>query len=69
MDGQVVRTDDAQRYARVSVLTYLGEDRYGDHQFNARPLAGTTMLRASSIVSVEEVAAESAGVDLVGVDG
>jgi hypothetical protein len=53
-----VHQDTTQRYARVSLMTYLGphpNDPAREGQWNARPLFGTQTMRWAAIRWVREV--------------
>lgn len=53
---RVTHQSDLQRFARESVMVYLGKSKFSDeHQFSARPLAGTQTLTTGSILKSEEV--------------
>jgi hypothetical protein len=54
---RILHKSEAQRYSRMSVMTYLGRGgASGDElQFNARPVAGTQALPDEWIYAIEEV--------------
>lgn len=50
---RIVHKTETQRYARVSVMTYLGEVTYAEDElaFDARPAGGTQTLRKRHIIA------------------
>lgn len=49
---RIVHQTEAQRFARVSVMTFLDEDYAGRPRFNARPAASTQTLEWAHIKHV-----------------
>jgi hypothetical protein len=52
---RVVHRAPGQHYARFSVMDFLGYAEHGGYDFSCRPVAGTTQLPNTWVVSIEEV--------------
>jgi hypothetical protein len=56
----IVHQVGAQRFSRMSLMTYLGANPFGDvREFDARPAAGTQKLLDDQILAIAPVADQS----------